>query len=176
VYADAICRGTARCSTAHRPSKPASSARRQYEGTNDGDDVAFDGRYYAFPAIDPDPRPARPIPVLIGGHSAPAIERVARLGDGWIGSNMGPERLAGALDELRAACARHDRDVDGLLLVTSASVPLDIDGGAGPIVDVVRQYEALGIHHLQVRVGGASEAAALDALARWGDEVLPRLR
>jgi probable F420-dependent oxidoreductase len=144
--------------------------------TAEGADVAFDGRYYSFPAIDPNPRPTRSVPVLIGGHSDAAIERTARLGDGWIGSNMGPERLADALASLRAACARHDRDPAELFLVTSAAGQLDVGDGADGVVDALRRYEELGIHHLQVRVGGASEASALDALARWGDEVLPRLR
>ena len=143
--------------------------------TADGDDVSFDGRYYSFPAIDPNPRPSRSVPVLIGGHSDAAIERTARLGDGWIGSNMGPERLGAAIESLRGACERHQRDLADLFLVTSAATPLDIEGGASAIVDALRPYEALGIRHLQVRVGGPSEQSALDTLARWGEEVLPQL-
>jgi probable F420-dependent oxidoreductase len=144
--------------------------------TAEGDAVSFEGAFSSFPAIDPDPRPTRPIPVLIGGHSQAAIERVARLGDGWIGSAMGPERLGTALETLRSACDRHGRDPADLLLVCSTSARLAIADGGAAIVEALRPYEELGIHHVQVRVDGASEQSVLDALARWGDEVLPGLR
>ena len=32
-----------------------------------GETVSFDGEFYSFPAMDPDPRPERPIPILVGG-------------------------------------------------------------------------------------------------------------
>jgi probable F420-dependent oxidoreductase len=142
----------------------------------EGEAVAFDGEFSSFPAIDPNPQPARRIPVLIGGHSEAAIERAARSGDGWIGSNMGPDRLGAALDALRSATTRHGRDPSELFLVTSAAVRLDAESGAGAVVDALRPFEELGIHHLQVRVDGRTEQAVLDGLARWGDEVLPHLR
>jgi probable F420-dependent oxidoreductase len=144
--------------------------------TAEGEAVSFEGTFFSFPAIAPDPRPTRPIPVLIGGHSQAAIDRVARLGDGWIGSAMGPERLGTALETLRSTCGRHGRDPADLMLVCSTSARLAIEDGGAAIVEALRPYEELGIHHVQVRVDGASEQSVLDALARWGDEVLPGLR
>src|SRR5215204_1433202 len=76
----------------------------------EADMVSFDGTFSSFPAIDPNPRPGRAIPVLVGGHSDAAIERAARIGDGWIAAFMGPERLAETLPTLQAACDRHQRD------------------------------------------------------------------
>lgn len=144
--------------------------------TADGDLVSFDGTFSSFPAIDPNPRPGRSIPVLVGGHSDAAIERTARLGDGWIAAFMSPERLAETLPLLRSACERHQRALADLWLVCSANVRVDLDGEPGAIVDQLRPYGELGIHHLQLNAAGASEQAVLDALSRWGDEVLPRLR
>ncbi|MEA3218101.1 MAG: hypothetical protein QOJ19_4257 [Acidimicrobiia bacterium] len=141
----------------------------------EGDNVAFDGEFSSFPAIDPNPRPGRSIPVLIGGHSDVAIERTARLGDGWIGAFLSPERLATVLETLRNACKRHNRDLSELWLVCNTSVRMDLDSGATAIIDELRRYEELGIHHVQVGVGGSSEQSVLDALARWGEEVLPRM-
>jgi len=141
----------------------------------EGDVVSFDGTFSSFPAIDPNPRPGRAIPVLVGGHSEAAIERTARLGDGWIAAFMSPERLAGTLPSLRVACERHQRELADLWLVCSAAVRVDTEGDAADIVEQLRRYEELGIHHLQLSTVGASEQAVLDALARWGDEVLPRL-
>jgi hypothetical protein len=76
---------------------------------------------------------------------------------------------------LRGSCERHGRDPADLMLVCSAPVRLDIEGGAAAVVDELRRYEELGVHHVQVGVGGSSERSALDALRRWGDEVVARL-
>jgi len=50
-----------------------------------GGEVRFDGRHYQLPPVRTGPQPAqRPHPPLwIAGNSRAAIERAARLGDGW---------------------------------------------------------------------------------------------
>ena len=42
-------------------------------------------------------QPARPggPPVLIGGNSDAALDRVVALGDGWLGADLGPAETAG---------------------------------------------------------------------------------
>ena len=46
---------------------------------------------YDFGEVHVRPAPDRPVPVWIGGESAPAVERAARLGDGWISGRTFPE-------------------------------------------------------------------------------------
>jgi probable F420-dependent oxidoreductase len=138
----------------------------------EGDEVSFDGEFFSFPPIHPDPRPGRAIPVLIGGHSDAALDRAARIGDGWIGA-MGLDRLAGTLDQLRAACDGHGRDFADLWLVSGGRVRLTDDGSADAVVEQIRAFDKIGIHHLQVGVGRPSEQATLDELAQWGEEILP---
>ncbi|MFN0089542.1 MAG: TIGR03619 family F420-dependent LLM class oxidoreductase [Acidimicrobiales bacterium] len=141
----------------------------------EGDDASFEGAFHSFPAIDPDPRPGRKIPILVGGHSAAAFERAARVGDGWIAAAMSPDRVASSMAQLAAACERHGRDLAELWLVCAAGVELGAAGDDGAVVEGLARYAELGIHHAVVRVGGASESELLDALGRWG-EVLPSLR
>ena len=45
----------------------------------------FRGRYYRWDAVESNPRPVQPggVPIVVGGHSAPAARRAARLGDGF---------------------------------------------------------------------------------------------
>jgi alkanesulfonate monooxygenase SsuD/methylene tetrahydromethanopterin reductase-like flavin-dependent oxidoreductase (luciferase family) len=43
--------------------------------------------------------------VVVGGHARPALERVARVGDGWFGWDLTPEAAAPVLDRLREARA-----------------------------------------------------------------------
>jgi len=131
--------------------------------TAPGKHVEFHGEFWDLPAMDPEPRPVqRPIPILIGGHSDAAIDRAARLGDGWIAGNMSPERLAEHLPRLRAAAERHGRDPSALLVYGSA--------GRGDVdLDACRRYADLGVDCLQVN------ASDVDDLERIAEQMIRAL-
>jgi len=135
--------------------------------------VGFDGVFRSFPPIDPNPRPARPIPVLVGGHSRRAIRRAARLGDGWIGAGLSLDRLQSVLADLRDACEVEHRDFDTLGIACGVKVT----DGSNPdrLAATLRAYAAAGVHHAVVPVAAESAAATLGSLERWGAEVLPLL-
>ena len=67
------------------------------------------------------PPPARPVPILVGGHSRAALRRAGQLGDGWLGQQSVPElstaTLTREIDAIRATAARADRDPEGLRFV-----------------------------------------------------------
>ena len=64
--------------------------------------VSFEGRYLAFRNIELAPRPQQqPFPVYVNADSDVGLDRVARLGDGWIASAQTPAGLVKA----RAALA-----------------------------------------------------------------------
>jgi probable F420-dependent oxidoreductase len=64
----------------------------------------FHGRFVDFAGVDAHPRPVqRPIPIIVGGHSAPAYRRAVSSGNGWYGFAQEPEQLAESLTGLRAA-------------------------------------------------------------------------
>lgn len=46
--------------------------------------VSFEGRFDRIDRAGVNPRPRRQIPIWLGGHSEPAYERGARLGDGFV--------------------------------------------------------------------------------------------
>jgi len=78
------------------------------------DEVKFKGAFYFVPTSRVEPKPVqkpRP-PLLIGGYSEAAFRRAGRLGDGYTGGNMAPEKLAHTIARVRehaeravAACA-----------------------------------------------------------------------
>jgi probable F420-dependent oxidoreductase len=132
--------------------------------TAPGDHVEFHGEFWDLPPMDPEPRPVQqPIPILIGGHSDVAIDRAARLGDGWIAAGMSSGRLAGLTAKLREAVNRHDRDPASVLVYCGAS-PGDLTAGD------LRRYEEAGAHSVQVAIN------TLDDLKRFADDVLLHLR
>ena len=52
-----------------------------------GEPVAFDGRRFQVPDVRVTPTPRTPPPLLIGALTPPAIERAARIGDGFLSSS-----------------------------------------------------------------------------------------
>jgi probable F420-dependent oxidoreductase len=72
------------------------------------------GKRIGFDTIDLHPKPRRPPPIWIGGRSDAAVKRVARLGDGWMGLFLTPERYEKQLSLLRAEAEALARDPDAI--------------------------------------------------------------
>lgn len=74
-------------------------------GLTAGGYFEYHGEFYDLPPIKISPVPTEPIPILIGGHSGPALRRAAQRGDGWMHAGGDPaelDRLLAKLDVLRA--------------------------------------------------------------------------
>ena len=151
--------------------------------TATGETIGFDGEFYQVPPMAPDPRPVqRPVPILVGGHSDAALDRAARLGDGWIAAGMGPDRLKEAMDRLRAACGKAGRDIGALHIVNGERADAQIDpsdgdltGQAQRIVEALGSYRSMGVTHMKAGIRAKDEAAVLEMLDLYGREVIPRL-
>ncbi|GAA0962097.1 TIGR03619 family F420-dependent LLM class oxidoreductase [Actinocorallia libanotica] len=71
-------------------------------GLTAGGYFEYHGEFFDFPAVKMSPTPARPIPILVGGHSDRALRRAARLGDGWMHGGGDGEELDALLARLAA--------------------------------------------------------------------------
>ncbi|MBW2274101.1 MAG: TIGR03619 family F420-dependent LLM class oxidoreductase [Deltaproteobacteria bacterium] len=70
----------------------------------------FHGEHYDIQPMKMCPVPSEPIPILIGGHSGPALRRAARLGDGWMHAGGDSSELAGMLERLETLRKEYGRD------------------------------------------------------------------
>lgn len=123
---------------------------------------AYHGHHLDFEGVDAHPRPLqRPVPVVIGGHSAAAHRRAAREADGWYGFMLGLRAMAAQRDSLRDAVERAGRARPLHLSVTPAR-PLD--------EEVVRSYAELGVHRLVV---AAPPRLSLDELVSFVERNAP---
>lgn len=72
------------------------------------DTLTFEGRYHTVERAGINPRPSRPVPIWFGGTAPVALERCARLGEGWM-------PLGGPNDASRAMIdtIRQHREAEG---------------------------------------------------------------
>jgi probable F420-dependent oxidoreductase len=154
----------------------------------------FDGRYVRFADIvfAPKPKQQPHPPLWVGGESAPALRRAARLGDGWypIGSN--PRfpldtltRYRAAVQRLRALAGEAGRDPSKLTLAYrcarhgSAVEPRMVNGerrlfagSAAEIAEDLRTLRDVGVAAVDFSLAGATLEASLDRMKRFRDEVM----
>ena len=62
-------------------------------GLETGDYFGYAGEMHNMPANKMNPVPTQPTPLLIGGHTEPALKRAARVGDGWMCAGASIEEL-----------------------------------------------------------------------------------
>ncbi len=80
-----------------------------------GERVTFEGRFWQLDDVFISPTPVqRPIPLWFGGHAPAALDRAARLGDGWMGAGAtSTARLSEELEALRRCLDARQRDPAG---------------------------------------------------------------
>jgi probable F420-dependent oxidoreductase len=85
------------------------------------------GELLDIPPLKICPTPTKPIPILIGGHSEPALRRAARTGDGWIHAG-GSDDLPAMLERLRTLLAEHGRENDPFEVHVISLDAFSVDG------------------------------------------------
>jgi alkanesulfonate monooxygenase SsuD/methylene tetrahydromethanopterin reductase-like flavin-dependent oxidoreductase (luciferase family) len=124
-------------------------------------------------------------PIWIGGHSLPALRRVARHGDGWhpVGANpavpLRPAELRAALDTLHRLTEAEGRDPAALTVSFKAPVydpaatTLDgaerrpFAGSARQIADDIGAYEKVGVSELVFDFRSERLAETLERMERF---------
>lgn len=66
----------------------------------DGGMSEYHGEFFDFGRLQMSPAPQQRVPFYVGGHSAPALRRAARVGDGWASAMMTFDELQDTVVEL----------------------------------------------------------------------------
>jgi probable F420-dependent oxidoreductase len=126
--------------------------------------VDFSGRFDRIDRAALVPKPARPVPIWLGGASEAAYDRAARLADGFIFFGGGVDRAVGAWSQLRDRVRSHGRSVEEF----GAEYVARPDGGADHLAADINTWREAGGSHVSVitmGLGFDSVDAHLDCLA-----------
>jgi probable F420-dependent oxidoreductase len=133
----------------------------------------YHGKQYDFDRLMMSPAPALPVPIYVGGHSDAAIDRAARVGDGWIGAQVGPPEIDELVGKLRTRLAAHDRADDAfeikltpLVLATEEAMAGIAAQGVTDVITIPWLYHGSGPHSLEQKV---------ESVHRFAEEVIAPL-
>jgi probable F420-dependent oxidoreductase len=154
--------------------------------------ASFAGEFSRFESLRCLPQPLQKPhpPIWIGGHSAPALRRVARYGDGWhpVGANpavpLRPAELRASLDQLFRLTEAEGRDPSKLTISFKAPV-YDVSnttlggaerrpftGSTEQIADDIGTYEKLGVSELVFDFRSEQLGETLERMERFAKTVL----
>ena len=134
-----------------------------------GEPFSHSGHFYSFAEVRFGPAPDPPIPIVMGGHSPPALRRAGQLGDGWYSTATGTlAEMVGfrrQIEAARASAGRASDDFDYFIRMNG-----DLDArNAG-------RYRDEGFEHLTLPTNRLWRGAAglddkLDILDRVADDL-----
>lgn len=155
---------------------------------------SYEGKFVAFDDVLFSPKPSQKPhpPIWVGGESKPAMRRAVRLGDGWYPGSVNParrldtiERLKASIAEIRGMCETEGRDPATLGLGFTVQTPVAwspvmadgarrlFTGSAADMAEDTARLAALGISHVGLRLQADTLPATVEAIERFGREVIP---
>jgi len=123
---------------------------------------AYKGPYVSFDGVQAMPRPVQtPVPIVVGGRTAPAYRRAVTQGHGWYGFAIGVEDTRKIVATLRETAKTHARPAElGRLEISVTPPSLDVPDKA-----TIDAYAAAGVDRLILRPRPDMAAAALERFA-----------
>ena len=134
--------------------------------------VNFEGEWHSIPDAGLNPLPMqRPIPIWLGGHADAVLQRVARMGDGWIPFHRKPadaRPILETLDGYLAAAGRSREDIDLQMRL------YDPSNDPAKWAALAEEFRTLGATYLAFNTMGYgydSDKDHLDAIRRFATAV-----
>jgi alkanesulfonate monooxygenase SsuD/methylene tetrahydromethanopterin reductase-like flavin-dependent oxidoreductase (luciferase family) len=151
----------------------------------------FEGRHFKALGVSLKPNVVqRPHPPLwLGGNSRVVRERVAAWGQGWsplVGSAQvtttsrtkaigSDEELGTLVADIKDRMAQHGRDPESLDVLAQSTRRPAASASAGEMFEAVAGLESLGVTWTSLPVPRRGLEAALEAITRFGDEIISRM-
>lgn len=141
-----------------------------------GPAAGFDGKYFRFPPVTCNPRPARPggVPIVIGGYAMATARRAGRLGDGYFPGPASVEQVREYRKEIRDAALAAGRSESDIELTVQAPYDRQLTP------DLCREYEEAGVAEILITapendpatIGDGTVEATRKALETFKSQVM----
>lgn len=133
-----------------------------------GPHAEFHGEFVDFPQVTCSPRPIQErIPIVVGGDTPVALDRAARLADGYFPGEGDATRLAALVADLHRAADRHGRDPQ------SIEVNAMFGGQMKDPVAGAQEFASIGVGRVMVPAFAFAGPEGLDRMAAFANQVMP---
>ncbi|GAB4516608.1 MAG: hypothetical protein OHK0046_22250 [Anaerolineae bacterium] len=122
---------------------------------------------FSFSNVTFEPKPKRQPPIYIGGNSEAAIQRAARLGDGWL-PNGPRETLAAEVAQLRALAGARE-------VTVAMAMRVDMREGSQAVLDMLMEQKQAGLEYPTIRFVHEDRASLIARIEQFVRDVLPHL-
>ena len=152
-----------------------------------GEPSSFDGEFYSWVEAGFLPAPTQPIPLIFGGHGDRALERAARVGDGWAvvtapGQGSGLDGAADRIGFIKSLLEKEGRDPAEFHLTYQhamwfsdhANPKMPLTGPPEEIAKSIARLQDLGVTMIDLMVFGPASVISENA-ERFATEVRPSL-
>lgn len=130
--------------------------------------ASFDGEFTHFDNVFSSPQPVDgSVPIVVGGHSAPAARRAGRLGDGFFPGRGSLGSTKKLLDTMRAAALDADRDPDAIEVTTGGAAAFSEDPKAA-----LQEWEEAGVQRMVIPPLSFDPSDIDRALGEFGERVI----
>ena len=120
--------------------------------------VDYQGRWHHIRGAGLNPLPVqRPIPIWIGGDAYPVLERIGRIGDGWLPLMIPDKDAKEKVQAIHDSAREAGRDPS---VIEIAVVPHLAGSNLDDIVDQMREWRTLGATHFYLDTMGAGLGTA----------------
>lgn len=151
--------------------------------------VALEGRFYQFPSVGAHPHPVQKPhpPIWVGGHTKPALRRVALYGDGWLPiggrppADLPPAEVAACIATIRQMAREAGREPAEIRVCFDTTIDFQasdgrpFSGSSEAIATQLRGYVEAGADSLVVSFGRQPPATYEAYLRRFAEEIRPAL-
>jgi alkanesulfonate monooxygenase SsuD/methylene tetrahydromethanopterin reductase-like flavin-dependent oxidoreductase (luciferase family) len=127
--------------------------------------TTFHGKHFHFHDVKSLPKPARMIPIHVGGHSPAAAQRAGRLGDGFFPTIVDPEKLKDIFGLMRNAAKEAGRNPDAIELTSMAAAK----------ADAVKAAQDVGVTRVVFGPPSSNPAKLRAGLERIANEVIAKV-
>jgi probable F420-dependent oxidoreductase len=132
-----------------------------------GPHAEFHGEFVDFAPVTCSPRPVKgSIPIIVGGDTDAAVQRVVRIADGYFPGEGDPARLGALVGKVRAAAERAGRDPAGIEINAMFGQQM-MDPIAG-----TEQLARIGVDRCMVPAFFFAGPGGLDRLGEFGERVI----